>query len=71
MADAWYLAQALMAAEAIGSTQTCLDMSVDHAKEQFTSGRAIGSYQAIKHELTETLRRPQTARGLKVVLRRP
>ena len=35
-----------------------------YAKERFTFGRAIGSYQAIKHELTEVLRRLENARGL-------
>ena len=63
-ADAWYLAHALIAAESIGAVQTCLDMSVAYAKERFTFGRAIGSYQAIKHELTEILRRLENARGL-------
>jgi alkylation response protein AidB-like acyl-CoA dehydrogenase len=63
-ADAWYLAQALIAAESIGAVQTCLDMSVAYAKERFTFGRAIGSYQSIKHELTEVLRRLENARGL-------
>ena len=57
LADAWYLAQALIAAESLGAVQTCLEMSVAYAKERFTFGRAIGSYQAIKHELTEVLRR--------------
>jgi alkylation response protein AidB-like acyl-CoA dehydrogenase len=64
LADAWYLAHALMAAESIGATQTCLDVSVAYAKDRFTFGRAIGSYQAIKHELTEVLRRLENARGL-------
>jgi alkylation response protein AidB-like acyl-CoA dehydrogenase len=64
MANAWYLAQALIAAESIGAVQTCLDVSVAYAKERFTFGRAIGSYQAIKHELTEVLRRLENARGL-------
>jgi len=64
MANAWYLAQALLAAESIGAVQTCLDVSVAYAKERFTFGRAIGSYQAIKHELTEVLRRLENARGL-------
>ena len=44
--------------------QTCLDVSVAYAKERFTFGRAIGSYQAIKHELTEVLRRLENSRGL-------
>jgi alkylation response protein AidB-like acyl-CoA dehydrogenase len=64
LADAWYVAQALLAAESIGAVQTCLDTSVAYAKERFTFGRAIGSYQAIKHELTEVLRRLDNARSL-------
>jgi alkylation response protein AidB-like acyl-CoA dehydrogenase len=64
LADAWYLAQALIAAESIGAVQTCLEVSVAYAKERFTFGRAIGSYQSIKHELTEVLRRLENARGL-------
>ena len=62
--DAWYVAQSLIAAESIGAVQTCLDMSVEYAKERFTFGRAIGSYQAIKHELVEVLRGLENARGL-------
>jgi alkylation response protein AidB-like acyl-CoA dehydrogenase len=62
--DAWYLAHALIAAESIGACQTCLDTSVAYAKERFTFGRAIGSYQSVKHELTEVLRRLENSRGL-------
>jgi alkylation response protein AidB-like acyl-CoA dehydrogenase len=64
IADAWYLAHALIAGESLGSVQTCLEVSVAYAKERFTFGRAIGSYQSIKHELTEVLRRLENARGL-------
>jgi len=64
LADAWYLAQALIAGESIGAVETCLRVSVEYAKERFTFGRAIGSYQAIKHELTEVLRQLENARGL-------
>jgi alkylation response protein AidB-like acyl-CoA dehydrogenase len=64
VADAWYLAHALIAAESLGAIQTCLDVSVGYAKERFTFGRAIGSYQAIKHELTEVLRQLENSRGL-------
>jgi alkylation response protein AidB-like acyl-CoA dehydrogenase len=63
-ADAWYIAQSLIAAASLGAVQTCLEMSVAYAKERFTFGRPIGSYQAIKHELTEVLRRLENARGL-------
>lgn len=61
---AWYLAHAILAAEAIGTIATTLDMSVQYAKERFTFGRAIGSYQSIKHELTEVLRTLENARSL-------
>ena len=64
LADAWYLAQALIAGESIGAVETCLQVSVEYAKDRFTFGRAIGSYQAIKHELTEVLRQLENARGL-------
>jgi alkylation response protein AidB-like acyl-CoA dehydrogenase len=64
LADAWYLAQALIGSESLGSVETCLEVSVAYAKERFTFGRAIGSYQAIKHELTEVLRQMENARGL-------
>jgi alkylation response protein AidB-like acyl-CoA dehydrogenase len=53
---AWYLAQALIAAESLGAVETALTVSVTYAKERFTFGRAIGSYQAVKHSLTEVLR---------------
>jgi alkylation response protein AidB-like acyl-CoA dehydrogenase len=53
---AWFLAQALLAAEALGAVETALSVSVAYAKERFTFGRAIGSYQAVKHGLVEVLR---------------
>jgi alkylation response protein AidB-like acyl-CoA dehydrogenase len=64
LARAWYLAQSLLAAESLGVVETALEMSVQYAKERFTFGRAIGSYQAIKHGLTEILRRQENARSL-------
>ena len=64
LADAWYLAHALIGAESLGAVQTCLERSVEYAKERFTFGRAIGSYQSVKHELVEVLRRMENARGL-------
>ena len=61
---AWYLAQALIAAESLGAAETTLEMAVAYAKERFAFGRPIGSYQAIKHALTEVLRRIENARSL-------
>ncbi len=56
LARAWFLAQSLLAAEALGAVETALTVSVAYAKERFTFGRAIGSYQAVKHGLVEVLR---------------
>ncbi|HTN25713.1 MAG TPA: acyl-CoA dehydrogenase family protein [Solirubrobacteraceae bacterium] len=56
LARAWFLAQALLAAESLGAVETALSVSVAYAKERFTFGRAIGSYQAVKHGLVEVLR---------------
>jgi alkylation response protein AidB-like acyl-CoA dehydrogenase len=64
LAAAWYLAQSLVAAESLGSVETALDVSVAYAKERFTFGRAIGSYQAVKHSLTEVLRQLENGRSL-------
>jgi alkylation response protein AidB-like acyl-CoA dehydrogenase len=64
IARAWYLAQALLAAESLGTVEAALETSVQYAKERFTFGRAIGSYQAVKHGLTEILRRQENTRSL-------
>jgi alkylation response protein AidB-like acyl-CoA dehydrogenase len=64
LTGAWNLAQALIAAESLGSVETALEVSVAYAKERFTFGRAIGSYQAVKHSLTEVLRQLENGRSL-------
>ena len=64
IAEAWYLTQALIAAESLGSVESALEVSVTYAKERFTFGRAIGSYQAMKHGLVEILRRQENTRSL-------
>jgi alkylation response protein AidB-like acyl-CoA dehydrogenase len=64
LAAAWYLAQGLLAAESLGAVERALEVSVEYAKERFTFGRAIGSYQAVKHALVEVLRRQENARSL-------
>ncbi|MBB4665043.1 acyl-CoA dehydrogenase family protein [Conexibacter arvalis] len=63
LAAAWFLAQALIAAESLGAVEEALRRSVEYAKERFTFGRPIGSYQAIKHALTEVLRRQENTRS--------
>jgi alkylation response protein AidB-like acyl-CoA dehydrogenase len=64
LVGAWHLAQSLIAAESLGSVETALDVTVAYAKERFTFGRAIGSYQAVKHALTEVLRQLENGRSL-------
>ena len=64
LAEAWYLVQCLIAAESVGVVDAALVASVEYAKERFTFGRAIGSYQAVKHGLVEVLRRMENAKSL-------
>jgi alkylation response protein AidB-like acyl-CoA dehydrogenase len=66
LARAWFLGQALLAAEALGAVETALSVSVAYAKERFTFGRAIGSYQAVKHALVEVLRLRENTYSLMV-----
>lgn len=52
-----------IAAEAVGVAQACLDMAVGYAKERYQFGRAIGSFQAIKHMCADILLRLEGARS--------
>lgn len=64
LARAWFLAHALIAAESLGAVEECLERAIAYAKERYTFGRPIGSYQAVKHALTEILRRQENTRSL-------
>jgi alkylation response protein AidB-like acyl-CoA dehydrogenase len=44
---------ALLASEQLGITQWCFDTTLAYVKERKQFGRAIGSYQAIKHRLAD------------------
>ncbi len=46
-------AAVLYAFEQLGGAQSALDMAVGYAQERFAFGRAIGSFQAIKHMLAD------------------
>jgi alkylation response protein AidB-like acyl-CoA dehydrogenase len=63
-AEAWYVTQALLAADALGVAEAMLEMSVEYAKERHAFGRPIGSYQAIKQQIVEILRHAGTTRSL-------
>lgn len=56
--------RALLAAESVGAASACLELARDYALDRVAFGRAIGSYQAIKHKLVEILRRVELARSL-------
>jgi alkylation response protein AidB-like acyl-CoA dehydrogenase len=44
-----------LAAEQVGGAQRCLELSTEYAKTRLQFGRAIGSYQAIKHRCADML----------------
>ncbi len=44
-----------LAQEQVGGAQRCLEMSVEYAKTRFQFGRAIGSFQAVKHMCADML----------------
>jgi alkylation response protein AidB-like acyl-CoA dehydrogenase len=57
-------ASAAMAVEAVGAAQAALDRAAEHvtAREQF--GRAIGSFQAVSHQLADSFMDLENARSL-------
>jgi alkylation response protein AidB-like acyl-CoA dehydrogenase len=52
------------AAQLVGAGQAMLDMSVEYAKQRSQFGRAIGTYQAIKHKLADVHIAVELARPL-------
>jgi alkylation response protein AidB-like acyl-CoA dehydrogenase len=52
-----------LAAEQVGGAQRCLDMAVGYAKLRHQFGRAIGSFQAIKHLCADLLLEVESARS--------
>lgn len=60
------LATVALAAEQVGAAQRCLDMAVDYAKERIQFGRAIGSFQAVKHRCADMLVLVEGARSAAV-----
>jgi alkylation response protein AidB-like acyl-CoA dehydrogenase len=57
------LARIALAAEQVGAAEMCLDMSVEYAKVRKQFGRAIGSFQAIKHKCADMLMMVESARS--------
>lgn len=52
-----------LANEMVGGAQTMLDSALDYAKLRVQFGRAIGSFQAIKHKLADMLLEVELARS--------
>ena len=52
-----------MAFEQVGGAQACLDMATEYAKNRFAFGRAIGSFQSIKHKLADIYVATELARA--------
>ncbi|MFV9632338.1 acyl-CoA dehydrogenase family protein [Mycobacterium neumannii] len=52
------------AAQLVGAGQAMLDMSVEYAKQRSQFGKAIGTYQAIKHKLADVHMAVELARPL-------
>lgn len=57
------LAAVGLALDQVGGAQWCLETSVEHGKTRFQFGRAIGSFQAIKHHCADMLVEVEHARS--------
>jgi alkylation response protein AidB-like acyl-CoA dehydrogenase len=57
------LAAIALAQECVGGAQLVLDSAVDYAKTRFQFGRAIGSFQAIKHKCADMLLAVESSRS--------
>ncbi|MFI5953217.1 acyl-CoA dehydrogenase family protein [Cryptosporangium sp. NPDC051539] len=57
------LTEAALAAEQVGGARACLEASAVYARERRQFGRAIGSFQAVKHKCAEMLSRVELAQA--------
>lgn len=53
----------VIAADALGGAQACLDRTVAYAQERVQFGRPIGSFQAVKHRLADMMVAIEQARS--------
>ncbi|WEK42392.1 MAG: acyl-CoA/acyl-ACP dehydrogenase [Candidatus Sphingomonas colombiensis] len=54
----------LIAADALGGAQYCVDLSVNYAREREQFGQPIGRFQALKHQLAQMALEVEPARAL-------
>ncbi|WP_405820261.1 acyl-CoA/acyl-ACP dehydrogenase [Streptomyces sp. NBC_01390] len=57
------VAATVLAAEAVGAADRILGLTVEHALRRVQFGRAIGSFQAVKHRLADVYVQVQAARS--------
>jgi alkylation response protein AidB-like acyl-CoA dehydrogenase len=57
------IAAVLLAAEAIGIAQWCVDTAAEYAKVRVQFGRPIGQFQGVKHRCADMLARTELARA--------
>jgi len=62
-ADVRDISVALTSALQVGGMQRALDMTVSYTKERVQFGRAIGSFQALKHRMADMLVRVEASRS--------
>jgi alkylation response protein AidB-like acyl-CoA dehydrogenase len=66
--DLWQRAvqvgRTILAAEGLGAASRALELGVEYAKERHAFGRAIGSYQAVKHLLVDAYVEVEQLRSL-------
>ncbi|MBT2398944.1 acyl-CoA dehydrogenase family protein [Streptomyces sp. ISL-100] len=63
LAEAGRTAAVMLAAEAVGAASYALERTVDYVKTREQFGRAIGSFQAVKHRLADLYVQVQAARS--------
>lgn len=56
-------AAAVLACEAVGAADRALERTVEYVRQRRQFGRAIGSFQAVKHRLADAYVRLQAARS--------
>jgi alkylation response protein AidB-like acyl-CoA dehydrogenase len=67
LSEAWqraaYLAAIALAAEQVGVAQACLDLTLAYTAQRFQFGKAIASFQAVKHRCAQMLVTLEQARS--------
>ena len=64
VAEALQLGAGLLVSEQYGVARWCVETTVAYAKERYQFGRAIGSYQAVKHRLADLFLQVESLRAI-------